>query len=112
MSKRPRLTDLAISGRAVAKPASPAVSTDVVAVRTGQEVVAPRGRSRRPKEELATRDFKTVLARVNRDGWKELSRLSLDSDTSLQDIFIDALNEHLRANGYSPVVQSRVFPKD
>ena len=81
--------------------------------RSGEQAPAPsRTRRDRTRTHYQTRDFKTVLARVNRDGWKELKKLSAETDTSFQDIFIEALNQHLKSKGFSPVVESRVFPKD
>lgn len=58
-----------------------------------------------------TRDFKGMLARINRDGWLELKKLSAEIDMSFQDIMVESLNDFLRKHDRRPVVESRVLPK-
>jgi hypothetical protein len=54
-----------------------------------------------------SRDFKSVMARINRAGWAELRRLAIDLDRPLEDILIDALNRTLSENGRAPVIEKR-----
>lgn len=70
------------------------------------------GATERDAAYYATRDFKGVLARINRDGWKELKSLSAERDQSFQDMMVEALNDLLEKNGRPRAVESRVLPKD
>jgi hypothetical protein len=67
--------------------------------------------SERDAAYYATRDFKGVLARINRDGWKELKGVSIEKDQSFQDIMVEALNDFLAKHGRPRVVEGRVLPK-
>lgn len=53
------------------------------------------------------RDFKTMMCRVNRAGWAEMSRLSIDLGRNLEDMLIEAANDFLTKNGRPPVVEKR-----
>lgn len=57
-----------------------------------------------------TRDYKTIMARINRAGWVALRTLSAQRDMPLEEMIIDALNNHLRANGKPPVIEKRKRP--
>lgn len=59
----------------------------------------------------APRDFKTMMCRVNRAGWQEMSRLAIDHDRNLEDLIIEACNDLLRREGFSPVVEKRSPPR-
>ena len=57
------------------------------------------------------RDFKTIMARVNRAGWQELSRLAIEHDRNLEDLIIEACNDLLVREGFSPVMEKRSPPR-
>lgn len=92
MAKRPPLSGSAISARAVPKPT---VGTD--------EVSTPAARPR----PSTSRDLKTVMARINRDGWREIHSLGLELDMPLQAIIVEALNDFLQKHNKPPVVETR-----
>jgi hypothetical protein len=48
--------------------------------------------------------FKSIIARVNADGWKALRLLALDQETTLNALVVEALNDLLRKHGRRPVV--------
>jgi hypothetical protein len=73
---------------------------------------ADKAASQRDAAYYATRDFKGILARINRDGWKELKGVSIEKDQSFQDIMVEALNDFLEKNGRPRAVEGRVLPKD
>ena len=58
------------------------------------------------------RDFKGLMCRVNREGWRALSMLSVELDRSLQQMMVEALNDYLSKHGKVPVIESRAVPKD
>lgn len=64
------------------------------------DVVAPS-----PKD--GQRDLKTMMCRVNRVGWQEMSRLSIDKGENLEDLLIEACNDLLRKNDRPPVIEKR-----
>jgi hypothetical protein len=72
---------------------------------TGAEV--PDG-GRAP--EAKQRDLKTMMCRVNRAGWQEMSRLAIDTGENLEDLLIEACNDLLRKNGRPPVIETRRPP--
>ena len=53
------------------------------------------------------RDLKTMMCRVNRAGWQEMSRLAIDTGENLEDLLIEACNDLLRKNGRPPVIEKR-----
>lgn len=53
------------------------------------------------------RDLKTMMCRVNRAGWQEMSRLAIDTGENLEDLLIEACNDFLRKNGRPPVIEKR-----
>jgi len=53
---------------------------------------------------------KTAMIRIDPDGWKALRLLSIDLDTPLDDLLIDAANEMLRRHGRPAIVQKRNRP--
>ncbi len=53
------------------------------------------------------RDLKTMMCRVNRAGWQEMSRLSIELDRNLEDLLIEACNDLLVKNGHPPVIEKR-----
>jgi hypothetical protein len=53
------------------------------------------------------RDLKTMMCRVNRVGWQEMSRLAIDTGENLEDLLIEACNDLLRKNGRPPVIEKR-----
>ncbi|MCJ2093146.1 hypothetical protein MKK67_11650 [Methylobacterium sp. J-072] len=55
----------------------------------------------------AQRDLKTMMCRVNRAGWQEMSRLAIDTGENLEDLLIEACNDLLRKNGRPPVIEKR-----
>lgn len=108
MSKPPRPSLSSLSDRlapksgAAASPRPPTPDAPSAAPE-GQEPVAPP-----PAEaEAGPRDFKTMMCRVNRAGWQEMSRLAIDVDRNLEDLIIEACNDLLVRRGYSPVIEKR-----
>jgi hypothetical protein len=53
------------------------------------------------------RDLKTMMCRVNRAGWQEMSRLAIDTGENLEDLLIEACNDLLRKKGRPPVIEKR-----
>jgi hypothetical protein len=47
--------------------------------------------------------FKFLQTRINRDGWRELSKLALDQDRPLQSLMIEAINDLLGKHARPPV---------
>jgi len=83
------------AGVAPAAPAQAAVEPAPFAEAPGQ--AAP----------TAQRDLKTMMCRVNRAGWQEMSRLAIDTGENLEDLLIEACNDLLRRNGRPPVIEKR-----
>jgi hypothetical protein len=52
-----------------------------------------------------TAGHRGILARVNRDGWRALSLLAIERETSLQALAIEAFNDLLTKHGKRPVVR-------
>jgi excisionase family DNA binding protein len=57
------------------------------------------------------RDYKTMMMRTNREGWRAASRLSIQLDRPLEDLLVEAANDLLRKYGQSPVIEKRSPPK-
>ncbi|WP_238292976.1 hypothetical protein, partial [Methylobacterium longum] len=72
---------------------APTLSTDTIAT----QEPAPN----------AQRDLKTMMCRVNRAGWQEMSRLAIDKGENLEDLLIEACNDLLRKNQRPPVIEKR-----
>lgn len=53
------------------------------------------------------RDLKTMMCRVNRAGWSEMSKLAIDRDMNLEDMLIEACNDLLRQHDRPPVIEKR-----
>lgn len=86
--KRPKLTDTPIARRVAAKAAvESAAPADVGLKRSGR----PEG-------------AKAVLVQMNREGWRALNDLSLDLDTSLQKLGVEAWNDLLVKHGRPAVI--------
>ena len=81
-------------------------------IASAEAASAPTGKTLKDADYYRQRDFKGVLARINREGWLELKKLSAEIDMSIQDMVVSSLNNLLREHGKPPVVESRVFPKD
>jgi hypothetical protein len=47
-----------------------------------------------------------ILTRVNREGWRALRLLSIERDTSLQALAIEAFNDVLSKYGKRPIVRA------
>lgn len=61
-------------------------------------------------EEMLDRDekpIKSILVRVNHEGWAELRRLSIEEDTPLDDLLVQAANEMLARKGKRMTVEKR-----
>jgi excisionase family DNA binding protein len=57
------------------------------------------------------RDYKTMMLRTNRDGWRAASRLSIQLDRPLDDLLVEAANDLLVKYGQRPVIEKRSPPK-
>jgi hypothetical protein len=53
-----------------------------------------------------------ILTRVNREGWKALRLLSIERDTSLQALAIEAFNDLLAKHGKRPIVRAQTKDED
>jgi hypothetical protein len=73
---------------------------------------APAPTRRAPVKKDVARDFKTVMARMNRAGWQEFKKLSTDLDESMEDLIIQALNDLLIRHGRKAAIEKRKRPKD
>ena len=100
MAKRPEGSASSAGGRSKKDKASGALQAE-------PSPATERGLPPRDK-----RDFKAVMARINRDGWKALNVLSTDLDRSLQRMLVEAMNDYLEKHGRDPVVETRSIPKD
>lgn len=109
MSKPPRPSLSSLSDRLAPKSAAaaqrPAPADETSDPRQEPET-APASPTRAPPAE-GPRDFKTMMCRVNRAGWQEMSRLAIDRDRNLEDIIIEACNDLLVREGFSPVIEKR-----
>jgi hypothetical protein len=65
-------------------------------------------RTRRP-DRLKSRDpgsYKGLLVRMNLDGWRALRMLAAETDTTLNALAIEALNDLLKKKGKRPAVEN------
>lgn len=53
------------------------------------------------------RDFKSIMARINRKGWQQLRMLSAQLDMPVEDMIVDALNGFLRQHGAPAIIEKR-----
>lgn len=95
MAKKPDLSSLPIGKRLQTRAST-------------QQTAIEQGASARSGSD---NDIKTVLLRINRDGWAELRRLSVDTDTPLDTIIINACNDVLARSGRPAIVEKRLPAK-
>ena len=50
--------------------------------------------------------MKVIFVRLNVEGWCELRKLTLKSDTTVQALMVDVINGLLRENGYPAVAEN------
>jgi hypothetical protein len=50
--------------------------------------------------------FKTVLARINADGWRALKILAAEKETALNSLAIEAFNDLLKKHGKKQTVEN------
>jgi hypothetical protein len=86
--KRPDLTKLPIGRRMAGSQAQATTSTTKPSATGG--------------------DVKTILLRLNREGWAELRKLSVDTDTALDTLLVEAANSLLAKHGRPAVVEKRL----
>lgn len=113
MSKPPRPSLSSLSDRLAPKSAA-ATQRPASAEETGearQEREDAPASAQRASADAGPRDYKTMMARVNRAGWQEMSRLAIDRDRNLEDIIIEACNDLLVREGFSPVIEKRSPPR-
>lgn len=102
MSKPARGSLSSLSDRLAPKSHSPAAAPAAIAPAAAPDVVAT------PQAAPAgQRDLKTMMCRVNRAGWQEMSRLAIDKGENLEDLLIEACNDLLRKNQRPPVIEKR-----
>lgn len=109
MSKPPRASLSSLSDRLAPKSAAAAArpaSADETVGTQQEQAPAAASSTRRPAPE-GPRDYKTMMCRVNRAGWQEMSRLAIDRDRNLEDLIIEACNDLLVREGFSPVIEKR-----
>ncbi len=107
MSKtaRPSLTSLSDRLAPKAATARPAAAEPVTSTTAAAE--PPHPEPAPPPATEGPRDLKTMMCRVNRAGWQEMSRLSIELDRNLEDLLIEACNDLLVKNGHPPVIEKR-----
>lgn len=104
MSKPPRPSLSALSDRLAPKAAPPRPPAAEPATAAAEPLdQAPAA----PPPAEGPRDLKTMMCRVNRAGWQEMSRLSIELDRNLEDLLIEACNDLLVKNGHPPVIEKR-----
>ena len=54
--------------------------------------------------------FKSVLTRLNTDGWRALRLLAVERDTTLNALAVEAFNDLLRKHGKRALVQNPLLP--
>lgn len=106
MSKPPRASLSSLSDRLAPKSAAPTPRPAASDAAGETEERAGPSAARAPEAD-APRDFKTMMCRVNRAGWQEMSRLAIDRDRNLEDLIIEACNDLLVREGFSPVIEKR-----
>jgi hypothetical protein len=50
--------------------------------------------------------FKSVLTRMNTDGWRALRMLAVENDTTLNALAVEAFNDLLKKHGKRPLVEN------
>ena len=109
MSKSPRPSLSSLSDRLAPKSAAaasrPAVADGNDEAHQKQDTASAS--ATRASATAGPRDFKTMMCRVNRAGWQEMSRLAIDRDRNLEDLIIEACNDLLVREGFSPVIEKR-----
>lgn len=50
--------------------------------------------------------FRSVLVRINTDGWRALKMLAVENDTTLNALAVAAFNDLLKKHGKRPVVEN------
>ena len=90
MTKRPTLTNLQgqLANKRSAAPA---------------EEAKPK---QRRKGKATAQEAKVIFVRLNVAGWRELRKLAVELDTSVQGLMVDAINNYLRENGHPAVAEN------
>jgi hypothetical protein len=50
--------------------------------------------------------FKTVIVRINADGWRALKILAVEQETTLNALAVEAFNDLLKKHGKRPAVEN------
>ena len=50
--------------------------------------------------------FKTVLVRMNAEGWRALKMLAVENDTTVNALAVEALNDLLKKHGKRSIVKN------
>lgn len=104
MTKRPSLAGL--EARLQPKRVGPAEAATPEAPPAGGKVEAAPARRAGQRNP----NVKTAMIRIDPEGWKALRRLSIELDTPLDDLLIEAANDLLRRHGEPAIVQKRGRP--
>jgi hypothetical protein len=67
---------------------------------------------RSSKGQAVASGHRGILARVNLDGWRALSLLAIERDTSLQALGVEAFNDILVKYGKRPIVRGPLRDED
>jgi hypothetical protein len=67
---------------------------------------------RTPASKVASSGHRGILTRVNREGWRTLSLLAIERDTSLQALAIEAFNDLLLKYGKRAIVRTQTKDED
>ena len=105
MSKSPRGSLSSLTDRLAPKASTVPSAPTPVESTAAEPAAAPHA-----PPAAGPRDFKTMMCRVNRAGWQEMSRLAIDEDRNLEDLLIEACNDLLVKKGFSPVIEKRSPP--
>jgi hypothetical protein len=67
---------------------------------------------RTPASKVVPTGHRGILTRVNREGWRALRLLSIERDTSLQALAIEAFNDLLVKYGKRAIVRTQTKDED
>ncbi|WP_414476341.1 ribbon-helix-helix domain-containing protein [Microvirga sp. M2] len=90
MAKRPLPAPKQASRKLAAKTISPSAAMTADQGEAGRRTSQPDGR-------------KGILVRANPEAWKELKRVAIDQERTLQDVMTEAINDVLQKYGKPPV---------
>jgi hypothetical protein len=105
MAKKPARATMAglLDSRLANKPA-PAVATSAGEPYRAPSKARPGEPPIKARPNAKDRDFRTLMARINFEGWSEIRRACAAMDVTAEDTIILCLNNWLAANGFRPAI--------